>query len=193
MNFYTFCKSPIGELLLVSDGDSLSGLFMELAPGFEARGKTDEQRQRDLEHAMKSCRARELKRDDQLPLFKTVKMQLQEYFQRERREFELPIKLKMIGTDFQKSVWQQLCKIPYGTCVSYGEISRRISNPSASRAVGLANGRNPISIIVPCHRVIGADGSLTGYGGGLDRKKFLLELESSSKHLPVETLQLSLV
>ena len=88
--------------------------------------------------------------------------------------------LEPVGTTFQQRVWQALREIPYGTTISYGEIARRIGQPRASRAVGLANGRNPISIIVPCHRVIGANGTLTGYGGGLDRKRFLLALESGS-------------
>ncbi len=85
------------------------------------------------------------------------------------------------GTEFQRRVWAQLCEIPYGETISYGELAARIGNANASRAVGLANGRNPISIIVPCHRVIGADGSLTGYGGGLERKTWLLEHESTAR------------
>jgi methylated-DNA-[protein]-cysteine S-methyltransferase len=101
--------------------------------------------------------------------------QLSEYFAGSRRVFDLP--LRMQGTLFQQRVWRQLAEIPYGTTWSYGELAKRIDNPSASRAVGLANGRNPISILVPCHRVIGADGSLTGYGGGLDRKRWLLAHE----------------
>jgi methylated-DNA-[protein]-cysteine S-methyltransferase len=83
----------------------------------------------------------------------------------------------MGGTPFQRQVWQELEKIPYGVTISYGELARRIGNPAAVRAVGLANGRNPVSIVVPCHRVIGANGTLTGYGGGLERKRWLLELE----------------
>ena len=102
--------------------------------------------------------------------------QLEEYFAGERTEFSLP--LESHGTDFQQRVWRALRAIPFGTTISYGELARRIGNPRAVRAVGLANGRNPISIIVPCHRVIGANGTLTGYGGGLERKRFLLALES---------------
>ncbi len=83
--------------------------------------------------------------------------------------------MNLLGTPFQRSVWSRLREIPYGETISYGELARRVGNPKASRAVGLANGRNPISIIVPCHRVIGADGSLTGYGGGLERKTWLLD------------------
>lgn len=103
--------------------------------------------------------------------------QLSEYFAGERTEFDL--ELDMVGTQFQRRVWEALQTIPYGETCSYGEIARQIGSPAASRAVGLANGHNPIGIIVPCHRVIGANGSLTGYGGGLDRKRALLELEKS--------------
>lgn len=103
--------------------------------------------------------------------------QLSAYFAGERTDFVL--ELDMVGTQFQRRVWEALQTIPYGETRSYGEIARQIGSPSASRAVGLANGHNPIGIIVPCHRVIGANGSLTGYGGGLDRKRALLELERS--------------
>ncbi|MBU9766104.1 methylated-DNA--[protein]-cysteine S-methyltransferase [Mycobacterium sp. TNTM28] len=103
--------------------------------------------------------------------------QLAGYFAGDRTVFEL--ELEMVGTQFQRKVWQALQTIPYGETCSYGEIARQIGSPGASRAVGLANGHNPIGIIVPCHRVIGANGSLTGYGGGLDRKRALLELEKS--------------
>lgn len=103
--------------------------------------------------------------------------QLAEYFAGERTEFDLP--LEMEGTAFQRTVWSALREIPYGETCSYGEIARNIGSPAAFRAVGLANGHNPISIIVPCHRVIGANGSLTGYGGGLERKRLLLDLEKS--------------
>lgn len=103
--------------------------------------------------------------------------QLSAYFAGERTEFDL--KLEMVGTQFQRRVWEALLTIPYGETCSYGEIARQIGSPTASRAVGLANGHNPIGIIVPCHRVIGANGSLTGYGGGLDRKRALLALEKS--------------
>ena len=101
--------------------------------------------------------------------------QLGEYFAGERRDFDLP--LDPVGTPFQLTVWAALRDIPYAETINYGQLAGRVGNPHASRAVGLANGRNPISIVVPCHRVIGANGSLTGYGGGLDRKRTLLELE----------------
>ena len=103
---------------------------------------------------------------------------LDEFFAGERREFSLT--LAPVGTPFRMVVWHALRAIPYGETISYGELARRIGNPRAFRAVGLANGRNPLSVIVPCHRVIGADGTLTGYGGGLERKRFLLALESGA-------------
>jgi len=103
--------------------------------------------------------------------------QLEEYFAGRRQLFDLPLDLR--GTDFQKRCWRELLKIPYGETRSYADIARAMGNPSAVRAVGLANGQNPIAIIVPCHRVIGSDGSLTGYGGGLESKRKLLELEGA--------------
>lgn len=103
--------------------------------------------------------------------------QLKEYFNRERKEFDLPIEL--LGTDFQKKVWNELKKIQYGETISYGELEKRMGDKNLMRVVAAANGANPIPIIIPCHRVIGADGSLTGYGGGLNVKKKLLELEGS--------------
>lgn len=145
-------ESPIGPLWLVSDGAQLCGLYMG-----------DEQ----PDHAAEA-------RADPAP-FGEVLRQLQAYFAGELREFKLP--LAAVGTAFQKTVWHALCDIPYGQTISYGELARRIDKPKAPRAVGLANGRNPISIIVPCHRVIGANGTLTGYGGGLPRKRWLLRHE----------------
>jgi methylated-DNA-[protein]-cysteine S-methyltransferase len=107
--------------------------------------------------------------------FKDVAVQLDAYFAGELTSFDL--EMMLLGTPFQQCVWSQLCAIPYGETISYGELAQRVGNPNASRAVGLANGRNPIAVIVPCHRVIGANGSLTGYGGGLERKTWLLEHE----------------
>lgn len=109
------------------------------------------------------------------PLLAETMRQLDEYFAGKRRDFDLPLAPK--GTPFQQSVWAALLQIPYGTTASYGQIAAAVGNPKASRAVGMANNRNPISIIIPCHRVIGSDGSLVGYGGGLPIKKQLLELE----------------
>jgi methylated-DNA-[protein]-cysteine S-methyltransferase len=153
---YTTVESPIGELLLVGDGELLRGLHFQ-----EGR--------RPVRIGESWKRAEEP--------FARVRDQLGEYFAGERVEFELPA--AGAGTPFQRRVWAALSRIPYGETVSYGELARRIGRPAASRAVGMANGRNPISIIIPCHRVIGSDGALTGYGGGVERKRFLLELEAS--------------
>lgn len=111
-------------------------------------------------------------------LIKKTIDQLEEYFEGKRKSFDLPFEPK--GTEFQKSVWNELLKIPYGETCSYGEIAKRIGNPKASRAIGMANNRNPISIIIPCHRVIGANGKLVGYGGGIDIKEKLLNLEKEN-------------
>ncbi|MBQ6108457.1 MAG: methylated-DNA--[Thermoguttaceae bacterium] len=109
------------------------------------------------------------------PILLQAARELDEYFAGRRQTFDLP--LNPTGTPFQRKVWAELQKIPYGTTISYGELARRIGQPKASRAVGMANHRNPLAIFIPCHRVIGADGSLTGYGGGLEVKRFLLDLE----------------
>lgn len=121
----------------------------------------------------------EVSRDIELnetPLIKTTMTQLQEYFNGREKNFDIPMEPK--GTEFQQLVWNELLKIPYGETCSYGEIAKRIGNPKASRAIGMANNRNPISIIIPCHRVIGASGKLVGYGGGLEIKEKLLKLEN---------------
>lgn len=110
-------------------------------------------------------------------VIKKAEKQLDEFFAQKRRDFDIP--LLFAGTDFQKTVWRELLQIPYGTTVSYGEMARRIGMPKAVRAVANANGANAISIFAPCHRVIGSDGTLTGYGGGLETKRMLLELEST--------------
>lgn len=147
--------SPYGPLTLVATDGVLSGLYM-----------TD-QRHRPAEETFgEPC-------DEP---FDEVVRQLDAYFARELTEFDLP--LNLAGTDFQRRVWEQLVRIPYGETRTYGELARDLGNPNASRAVGLANGKNPISIIVPCHRVIGSTGSLIGYGGGVDRKQRLLAFEA---------------
>ncbi len=159
---WSVLESPVGELLLTSDGDALTGLYF--SPHRGTRGPWDH------------CLA-EGTRADNAPLLRTVIQQLSEYFAGERTEFG--VALAAPGSGFQHRVWDQLRMIPYGRTISYGQIAEQLGlPPGGSRAVGLANGSNPISIIVPCHRVIGADGSLTGYGGGLDRKRYLLDLES---------------
>ena len=118
-------------------------------------------------------------RDDANPLLAETVRQLRAYFDRELKEFDLP--LAPVGSDFQRRVWDQLCEIGYGETASYGQVAHRLGmTNAASRAVGLANGRNPIPIVIPCHRVIGANGTLTGYAGGLERKQLLLELEQDA-------------
>lgn len=112
------------------------------------------------------------------PLLNAAAVQLSEYFSGMRRVFELPVKFS--GTDFQNRVWTELCKIPYGNVISYKALAEKVGNPKAYRAVGMANNKNPIPIIVPCHRVIGSDGSMTGYASGIHIKKLLLELESQN-------------
>ena len=114
-------------------------------------------------------------KDGESPFFEPLKKELEEYFQGKRTEFTVPIQL--VGTDFQKKVWSELLKIPYGETISYKQLAVRTGDPNASRAVANSNGKNKISLIVPCHRVIGANGTLTGYAGGLERKKHLLDLE----------------
>jgi methylated-DNA-[protein]-cysteine S-methyltransferase len=150
---WTVVDSPVGELLLCGDGAALTGVYF--SPFERPDGEPD----------------------DHDAVLSEARQQLKEYFAGEREEFDLP--LAPIGTGFQRRVWAALQEIPYATTASYGEIARRLElGAHGARAVGLANGSNPIPIIVPCHRVIGADGSLTGYGGGIDRKQTLLELES---------------
>ncbi len=163
MTYYTYFESHIGRLMLTSDGTALTGLFMN-------------------EHKYGPELDAESVLDDSARPFAETKRQLAEYFTGARTTFDLP--LAMNGTAFQKLVWDALKEIPFGVTMSYGELARKIGKPNASRAVGLANGRNPISIIVPCHRVIGANGSLTGYGGGLSRKEALLSLERGTTGLP---------
>lgn len=117
----------------------------------------------------------DLSENSALPLLKECEAQIKEYLMRRRKVFDLPI--SMTGTEFQKKVWKELQKIPFGETASYSELALRLGRPSASRAVGAANGKNPLSIIVPCHRVIGKSGDLTGFAGGMENKAFLLELE----------------
>ncbi|AJE43221.1 methylated-DNA--[protein]-cysteine S-methyltransferase [Streptomyces nodosus] len=157
MKQHMVIDSPYGPLTLVADDGALCGLYMvgqRHRPPEETFGEPDEE-----------------------PFGETIE-QLRAYFEGELKDFTL--ELCLAGTPFQRKVWEQLRLIPYGETRSYGELADALGNPGASRAVGLANGRNPIGIIVPCHRVVGANGSLTGYGGGLDRKKRLLDFESSA-------------
>jgi methylated-DNA-[protein]-cysteine S-methyltransferase len=159
----THHATPLGELLLLADDAGLRGLYLP-----------------DPRHgpAHASGRAAEAP-------FAAAREQLDAYFAGELETFDL--RLAPAGTAFQLRVWEELTRIPFGETISYGELAGRLGEPRAVRAVGLANGRNPISIVVPCHRVIGADGSLVGYGGGLERKRWLLEHEAvaSGRRLPV--------
>jgi methylated-DNA-[protein]-cysteine S-methyltransferase len=150
--------SPIGPLTLVATDGTLAGLYMQVAGHRPDPALLGVPVGIDADEILEQAAA-----------------QLQAYFAGQLTTFDLP--LTMEGSAFQRAVWDGLRQIRYGETISYGELARRIGQPAASRAVGLANGKNPISIVVPCHRVIGADGRLTGYGGGLERKSFLLGLE----------------
>ena len=158
MTYWTTFESPIGELFLAGDEDAVSALYME------------RQRHRPPRDPASI-------RDD--ARFARPIAELREYFDGSRTAFDVGVKFDR-GTEFQRQVWNGLLEIPYGETWSYGELAEHIGHPGEARAVGAANGRNPVSLIVPCHRVIGADGSLTGYGGGLDRKRWLLDLESGA-------------
>ena len=140
-------QSPVGKLVLTESDGAISGLCFG------------------------ECGAE----GERTPLIMEAARQLEEYFEGKRRAFDLPLSPQ--GTSFQKKVWQALCDIPFGETRSYAEIARAVNSPKAFRAVGMANHRNPVLIMVPCHRVVGADGSMTGYAGGMDKKRFLLELE----------------
>ena len=157
---YTEIQSPLGTLLIAASSRGLQGIYFEQHRHFKGKDGW----QFEPTHAI---------------LQQSV-AQLEEFFAGTRHEFDLP--LDMNGTPFQQAVWQQLLQIPYGATVSYGQHAQALGKPKAARAVGAAIGRNPVSIIVPCHCVIGSSGSLTDYAGGLERKRTLLELEASAAH-----------
>lgn len=157
--YYDTIDTPIGRILLAGDGHTLQHV-----------GLPEARRPMTIPSGWKH---------EPFRLAEPAK-QFAAYFRGERIAFDLP--LEPAGTAFQKQVWNALVDIPYGTTISYAELARRIGNPKASRAVGLANGANPLAIVVPCHRVIGANGSMTGYGGGLPAKRYLLEHET--RHAP---------
>jgi len=150
-------ECPLGPVFLVSMGGSLAGLYFEGQRHFP----------RD---------AAEWSWETELPIFAETLRQLAEYFAGKRQSFELPMEPE--GTPFQRDVWKELEAIPHGATLTYSELAQRVGRPKAARAVGAAVGRNPLSILIPCHRVVGQNGSLTGYAGGLDRKSALLELEA---------------
>jgi methylated-DNA-[protein]-cysteine S-methyltransferase len=162
MRYYDIFESPQGKVLLVASEKGLSGVYFE---GQKYFPETRSDWERGSKHA---------------PL-KQAKRELAEYFAGKRRRFEVP--LAPDGTQFQRAVWQAISKVGFGETISYGELARRAGHPGSARAAGAATGRNPIGIIVPCHRVMGSDGSLTGYAGGLARKRALLELEGVGRDL----------
>lgn len=153
---YTVLDSPIGALTLTASDEAITGLYME-----------DHLRWQGIDSSWERCDER----------FQEVEQQLMEYFEGERRVFSVAVNPD--GTGFQRRVWRELQTIPYGKTSSYGALAKGLGKPRAAQAVGTANGRNPVSILIPCHRVVGTNGELTGYAGGLDRKRFLLELEGS--------------
>lgn len=160
--YFKIIESPIGNLTLVASKKSLVGVLWEN----EIPGRVH---------------FNPLIEDKNNPILIEAERQLKEYFQGKRNSFNLP--LDFVGTDFQKSVWKYLLKIPYGETRTYGQIAQALGKPKASRAVGAANGKNPISIIVACHRVIGASGALTGFAGGIEAKATLLKLENKSSNI----------
>lgn len=160
MNAYTLFDSPLGPILLVSDGPHLTGVYF-----------------RGQKHEPLFAHAPGWRSEPDSPIFLDAAAQLGQYFAGRRKEFDLP--LHLTGTPFQKKIWDALREIPFGDTVSYAQLAGRAGNVNGARAVGAAVGRNPISVIVPCHRVIGSAGSLTGYAGGLERKRALLDLEAA--------------
>ena len=165
MKYYYEYETVIGKLCLVEEQQAITGLYLLSSPlNTDHRGKNSP--------GIATATSGECR---ETPIIKKAYEQLSEYFAGARKEFELPLAPQ--GTEFQKKVWAELQEIPYGETRSYGQIAATIGNPGAGRAVGMANHKNPLPIVVPCHRVIGAGGSLTGYAGGLDIKRTLLELE----------------
>ena len=163
---YKFVETPVGKLKLVASDKGLTAILWE----------NDSPRRVPLI---------DLVHGDKHPVLVQVEDQLKEYFAGSRRAFDIP--LDMRGTSFQKNVWEALLAIPFGETRSYGDLAKQLGRPSASRAVGAANGRNPVSIVVPCHRVIGSSGKLTGFAGGLEVKAHLLDLEKKGTNLFAET------
>lgn len=162
MNCYSIIPSPIDDLILVADAAALTGLYFvgcNHIPAASNRWTLNAQH----------------------PVLRQAASQLQEYFAGKRTEFSLP--LRLAGTAFQQRIWREIALIPYGETINYGDLAKRAGAPQAMRAAGTTTGRNPASIIVPCHRVVGKNGSLCGFAGGLERKRHLLELENSDTKL----------
>ncbi|NMB35253.1 MAG: methylated-DNA--[protein]-cysteine S-methyltransferase [Firmicutes bacterium] len=162
-----FYDSPLGQILMVEDGAAITHLYFIVGDVTSSSDLISTAKAAFPDAALKET-----------ALLKEADRQMQEYFSGKRKQFSLP--LAPAGTAFQQRVWNALKDIPYGQTRSYGQIARTLGNAKAGRAVGMANSKNPISIIIPCHRVIGADGKLVGYGGGLDRKAYLLALEKEN-------------
>ena len=156
---YDYCESPCGRMLLVADGDALCGVYFV---GQKHLRQVDPAWRRD---------------PDAAPLVQ-AKRELEEYFDGKRKKFDVPLAPQ--GTPFQRAVWRAIAGVPFGETISYAELARRAGRPGSARAAGAATGRNPIGVIVPCHRIVGADGSLTGYAGGVDKKRALLALEAGA-------------
>ena len=156
---YSIIETPIGSLSILADNKSLKMLkFSDSFQSFEKKISMP-----------KILRKKNI-------VLQNVEKQIQEYFRKERKKFDIPLDISS-GTTFQQTVWKSLIDIEYGSLVSYADIARNVKRPNAYRAVGNANNSNPISIIIPCHRVVGSNGNLSGYGGGIDKKKFLIDLE----------------
>lgn len=178
--------SPLGPLTLLASGGALTGLYLDgRAPvpaeavrkvgNHDAPVPAQAEREANDQHAPVPAEAEREANDQDALVLAEAERQLEEYFAGRRRSFDLPLALE--GTAFQRRVWEALLNVGYGETVTYGQLADQLGQPTAARAVGLANGRNPVSIIVPCHRVIGSNGSLTGYGGGISNKQRLLDLE----------------
>ena len=176
--YYCYMESPIGRLKIEESKEAITALHICMKEADKTEVDIRETDKIDIKYEVEKIHTSYR----ETALLQKAKKQLEEYFAGKRREFDLPIRL--YGTDFQKKVWNVLRSIPYGETLSYGEVALRIGNPKASRAVGGANNKNPVMIIVPCHRVIGADGSLTGFGGGLPAKEYLLTLEKGNFKMP---------
>ncbi|MDR3482120.1 MAG: methylated-DNA--[protein]-cysteine S-methyltransferase [Burkholderiaceae bacterium] len=160
MIYYCEMASPLGPLLVAASDAGLRGIYFEEHKHFKGKG--------------------DWRLDPQHPILQQAALQLQEFFAGTRTGFDVPLDLS--GTPFQQAVWRQLLTIPYGDTISYAQHAQRVGRPTAARAVGAAIGRNPVSIVVPCHRVLGSNGAHTGYAGGLERKRALLEFESQRAH-----------
>jgi methylated-DNA-[protein]-cysteine S-methyltransferase len=158
-NQYAIVKSPVGDLLLVADADALIGLYF-------------------AEHKHAPAPKQTWEKNDRHPILSETAKQLQEYFSGIRMSFSIPLRLK--GAHFQEKIWRQIARISYGATTSYSELAARVGAPQAIRAAGTATGRNPISIIIPCHRVLGKNGELCGFAGGIKNKRRLLKLETSN-------------